>query len=66
MPRKQEPVIRLSAPDEFVVATTDVFKSGHYIYRGTRVPRSHVCVRELPSAFEVRYRLDQEVRDDGE
>jgi hypothetical protein len=60
MLRRQKQVIRLSAPTDTVFATTAVGRGGYWIAKGTPVQRDHPFVRELPSAFEVRYQLDQE------
>jgi hypothetical protein len=50
-------------PDDRVWAITNVSKGGRFVLAGTPLSREDEMVKELPSAFEVRYRLDQEVRD---
>jgi hypothetical protein len=62
---ESERTIRLSAPNDVVYALTDVGKAGHWIPRGTIVRRDHPFVRDCPDAFEVRYRLSEEVRSDA-
>jgi hypothetical protein len=64
MRRRKQPVVRLSPPDAFVTALTDVYRGSHCITRGSRVHRDHEFVNALPEAFEVRYRLDQERSED--
>jgi hypothetical protein len=61
--RRMEPAVRVlrRGPDETVVALSDVSKGGRYVQKGTRIDRNDEMVRELPSEFEVRYRLDTEV-----
>jgi hypothetical protein len=57
--------IRFSAPDTLVYALSDVSKGGRYVRKGEPISRDDPMVRELPSEFEVRYRLSEEVRSDG-
>jgi hypothetical protein len=58
--RKQQPVVKLSAPNDTVYALSDIGGAGGWITKGSPVSRDHPHVRNLPSEFEVRYRLDQE------
>jgi hypothetical protein len=67
--KQPDQVVRLSAPDEYVTAMTDVYQGSHCVTRGTRVRRDHPFVIGCPEAFLVSYTLDQErreeVTDDG-
>ena len=54
--------VRLSAPNDLVYALTDVGKGATWISRGTGVHRDHPFVHDCPDAFEVRYRLSEEVQ----
>jgi hypothetical protein len=62
-PKQKEPA--RFAPDDQVEAIQDLSKGGRYVTRGTRLSRSDPVVLERPDLFQVRYRLDQEVNDDG-
>ena len=64
--RRKEPAVRLSAPTDLVYALTDVGKGGLWITRGTPVHRDHPFVRDCPDAFEVRYRLSEEVNESAD
>jgi hypothetical protein len=56
--------LRLSAPDDRVYALSDVTKAGRWLLKGTPVSRDDPMVQELPSEFQVTYRLDLERREE--
>jgi hypothetical protein len=62
-PKPDEPLVRVAPRTEVVYALTDVSKNGRWVRKGEPLPRDHVMVRELPSAFEVRYPLIEEGND---
>ena len=66
-PKQNEPATNQSVFPyaEVVYATVDVAKGGRLVRRGDPLRRDHVMVRELPSAFEVRYSLIEEVSSSG-
>jgi hypothetical protein len=58
--KKQQPVIKLSAPTDVVYALSDLGGGNGWITRGTPLSRDHPYVKDLPGEFEVRYRLSDE------
>lgn len=63
-PKRNEPPARVASGD-LVYALSDVSKGGRLVRRGEPLRRDDPMVRELPSEFEVRYRLSEEVNRDG-
>jgi hypothetical protein len=68
MPRlrpKRNELARFVPPTDIVYAVEDVSKGGSFVRKGESLPRNHVMVKELPTAFEVRYPLILEEVNDG-
>jgi hypothetical protein len=61
-PKRDEPRRFRPPPAAVVYALTDVSKGGRFVRKGEPLPLDQVMVRELPSAFEVRYPLIEEVK----
>jgi hypothetical protein len=57
--KKNKPA-RFAPPTDIVYAISDVMRGSRYVRRGEPLQRDDEMVRELPSEFEVRYRLDLE------
>jgi hypothetical protein len=53
------------APTDMVYALTAVSKGGRWVEKGTPLTRTDPMVIERPDLFEVRYRLDEEVTNNG-
>ncbi len=64
--KRNEPA-KFTPPTDTVYAISDCIRGSRYVRRGEPLHRDDPMVRELPSEFEYRFRVDllEEVSDDA-